>query len=74
MLDEAIEHVGTNISQGASEHIIVRLLEEEIISNREAKIILATMHRSSLPLNLPARDELRAIILKAILMTLKYEK
>lgn len=74
LIDEVIDQIGHSIPQIASEHIIHRLLEEDILTNREAKLILAATHRAHLPLHLPARDELRAIILTAMLKTLKYEK
>ena len=74
LLDEVIDQIGYSISQTAAEHIIHRLLDEDILTNREAKLVLAATHRAHLPLHLPARDELRAIILTAMLKTLKYEK
>jgi transcriptional regulator of stress and heat shock response len=74
LLDEVMDQIGTAIPQVASEHIIYRLLEEEVISNREAKLILSATHRTSIPVQLPVRDELRAVILKSMLATLKYEK
>lgn len=73
LLDEVMDQIGHSIPQVAAEHILIRLLEEEVLESREAKLIYAAMQRSSLPIALPARDELRAIILKAMLMTLKYE-
>jgi transcriptional regulator of stress and heat shock response len=74
LLDEIMEQIGVSIPQVASEHIVYRLLEEEVLSNREAKLILAATHRSNIPVQLPIRDELRAMILKSMLLTLKYEK
>ena len=74
LLDEIMEHIGVSIPQVASEHIVYRLLEEEVLSNREAKLMLAATHRTNIPVQLPIRDELRAMILKSMLLTLKYEK
>jgi len=74
LIDEVIDQIGKSIPQTAAEHIIHRLLDEEILTNREAKLVLAATHRAHLPLPLPARDELRAIILTGMLNTLKYEK
>ncbi|MCG4811560.1 CtsR family transcriptional regulator, partial [Faecalibacillus intestinalis] len=53
--------------------IILRLVEEEVISRREAKIMLSVMDRSVLYIQLPERDELRARMLKSMLTTLKYK-
>lgn len=74
LIDEVVDHIGRSITQAASEHIVYRLLEEDILTHREAKLLLAAIHRSNLPLPLPARDELRAYIFSAMLKTLKYEK
>lgn len=74
LIDEVIDQIGHSIPQTAAEHIIHRLQDEEILTNREAKLVLAATQRANLPLHLPARDELRAIILTAMLKTLKYEK
>ena len=74
LIDEVIDQIGRSISQTAAEHIVYRLNEEDILSNREARLVLAATHRANLPIQLPARDELRAIILSAMLRTLKYEK
>lgn len=51
----------------------MRLLEEEIISEREAKIMLNVIDRSVLYIDLPDRDELRARMLKAMLRTIKFD-
>ncbi|WP_456264284.1 hypothetical protein [Faecalibacillus intestinalis] len=53
--------------------MILRLVEEEVISRREAKIMLSVMDRSVLYIQLPERDELRARMLKSMLTTLKYK-
>ena len=54
--------------------ILYRLLEEEAISVRESKMILAAIDRTTLRLPLPERDELRARVLHAMLVTLLYDE
>ncbi|HLT55970.1 MAG TPA: CtsR family transcriptional regulator, partial [Bacillota bacterium] len=49
-----------------------RLLEEEIITKREAKIMLSAINRETLAFQLPVRDEIRSRILSAMLTQLKY--
>ncbi|MDP4086522.1 MAG: CtsR family transcriptional regulator [Bacillota bacterium] len=61
------------ISQSNAEDVIIRLVEEEIITSREAKIMLSVIDRSVLYIDLPYRDELRSRMLKAMLTTLKYK-
>lgn len=73
LIDHLISLVKTNIAQSSAEDVIYRLVEEEIITNREAKIMLSVIDRSVLYIELPFRDELRARMLKAMLTTLKYK-
>jgi transcriptional regulator of stress and heat shock response len=62
--------IGEQIDQGAAEGLIYRLEEEKYISVREANLIRAAMHRDTIALKLPQRDEVRARLLKAMLITL----
>ncbi|MFL4444138.1 MULTISPECIES: CtsR family transcriptional regulator [Heyndrickxia] len=73
LIDQLLVHIGNVISQSNAEAIILRLVEEEVISRREAKIMLSVMDRSVLYIQLPERDELRARMLKSMLTTLKYK-
>lgn len=59
------------MSQAASDDIILRLLEDGVISEREAKMMVSVMDRSVLYIDLPERDELRARMMKAMLTSLK---
>src|SRR5699024_2813598 len=40
LIDEMLSYVGTKIAQPAAEGLILRLLEEEVISKREARMML----------------------------------
>lgn len=73
LIDQLITIIGERVSQTSAEQIISRLLEEEVISRREAKIMMSIMDRSVLYIDLPYRDELRSRLLKAMLTTLKYK-
>ncbi|HZG71157.1 MAG TPA: CtsR family transcriptional regulator [Chondromyces sp.] len=73
LLDQLISLIGTRISQSNAEDVVYRLVEEEVISTREAKIMLSVMDRSVLYIDLPDRDELRARMLKAMIVSLKYK-
>ncbi|MFC4025698.1 CtsR family transcriptional regulator [Oceanobacillus longus] len=72
LIDEIIQMIGTAISQRSSIDVLERLLEEKLISKREAKIMLSAIDRTTLAFNLPLRDEVRARVLAAMLSTLKY--
>lgn len=73
LITQLIDLIGARISQASAEDVIFRLIEEEIITKREAKIMLSVINRSVLFINLPERDELRSRMLKAMLTTLKYK-
>ena len=73
LIDETVRQLGISASQQVAEDIIFRLINEEVISKREAKMMLAAVDRHILALNLPLRDEVRARILRAMLTTLKYD-
>lgn len=72
LIDDIIEMVSPTVTQQASVDVLERLLEEEIITGREAKIILAAIDRNTLAFQLPLRDEMRARILTSMLSELKY--
>ncbi|MGR3766446.1 CtsR family transcriptional regulator [Rossellomorea sp. NS-SX7] len=73
LIDQLVSLVTKAISQNTAADIIFRLVEEDIISEREAKIMLSVMDRSVIMVNLPERDVLRGRMLKAMLDSLKYE-
>jgi transcriptional regulator of stress and heat shock response len=73
LIDQLVSLVRNAISQSTAADIVFRLVEEEIISEREAKIMLSVMDRSVIMVDLPERDILRGRMLKAMLDSLKYE-
>ncbi|MFJ8237435.1 CtsR family transcriptional regulator [Ureibacillus sp. NPDC094379] len=73
LLEDMIKQIEHGATQSMAEDIVFRLIDEEVITKREAKLILAAIDRTTIRLQLPTRDELRSIILKAMLTTLKYD-
>ncbi|WP_439391193.1 transcriptional regulator CtsR [Bacillus velezensis] len=71
LINNIISQIHTHLSQAASDDIILRLLEDGVISKREAKMMVSVMDRSVLYIDLPERDELRARMMKAMLTSLK---
>ena len=75
---ELIEHILSGLEDGASHtmalDVVFRLIDEEVISERESKLILAAVDRTTIRIQLPERDEIRARILRAMLITLIYEQ
>lgn len=74
LLEHVLESLEDNASYTMAEDVVYRLLEEKVISEREAKLILAAVDRSTLRYLLPERDALRSRILQAMLVTLLYEE
>ncbi|MFD1038203.1 CtsR family transcriptional regulator [Virgibacillus byunsanensis] len=72
LIDEIIEMINPKITQQAAVDVLERLLEEELITEREAKLIVSAIGRETLAFQLPLRDEVRARILTSMLTTLKY--
>lgn len=73
LINHILSVVGKRLSQSAAEDIILRLVEENVISKREAKIMLSVVDRSVLYIDVPERDELRARMIEAMLNSLKYK-
>ena len=73
VISDIIGRLENGATQNMAEDIVFRLLDEEVVSKREAKLILSAIDRSTLLLPLPVRDEVRARILIAMLFTLKYQ-
>ena len=75
---DLIELILVSLECGASqtmmEYIVFRLIDEEVLTKREAKMMLAALDRTTLNTPLPQRDELRSRILRAMLLTFKYEQ
>ncbi|WP_438824015.1 CtsR family transcriptional regulator [Bacillus sp. JJ1773] len=73
LIEQLLSLIQGRLAQSSAEDVIIRLVEEEIITKREAKIMLSVIDRSVLYIELPYRDELRSRMLKAMLTTLKYK-
>lgn len=72
LVDEIIRMINPHVSQQAAVHVLERLREEKIITEREEKLMYSAIERTTLPFPLPERDEVRARILTAMLTALKY--
>jgi len=69
-LRELIELVGDSISSTKAAGLVQFMLEEGIISDREAELFKAAINRKNLEIPLPERDRLRARLLKAMIAAL----
>lgn len=66
MIIDICDIIGDSISQASAEGLVKRLLEEKLVTRREANLMLAAIGREVLRLGLPLRDQIRALILKAM--------
>ncbi|GIO15251.1 transcriptional regulator [Cohnella xylanilytica] len=62
--------VGEQIDQTTAEGLIYQLEESRFLTQREAYLLRAAVSRDVLQLKLPLRDEIRAKLLKAMLVAL----
>lgn len=67
-----MELIGPAISQQQALYIIDGLLENNLITEREAKMIAAIVDRETLKMDVAARDIFRANILKRLLPVINY--
>ncbi|HHV18797.1 MAG TPA: CtsR family transcriptional regulator [Thermoanaerobacterales bacterium] len=69
-LREIMDFIGETISGSDAKTIIQRLWEEDVITEREMKILCAAVNKYNLPLSPSDRNLIRARIMKAIITTL----
>lgn len=74
LIDEIIDMINPKISFQSAVDVVERLLDEDIITKREAQIMISALDRETLAFKLPLRDEVRARIFTQMLNTLKYMK
>ncbi|TDM12037.1 CtsR family transcriptional regulator [Macrococcus lamae] len=67
------ELTGSQITQQNAEHIIEGLYQNELITLREKRLLLVTIHRDILYVDVPYRDRIRANILQNVLTILQYQ-
>jgi len=72
LLDAIIKLIQPTVTQQASVDIVERLLEKEVITEREAKLMVSVIDRNIISVPLPIRDEVRSRMMTAMLTTLKY--
>lgn len=73
MIEEVMELINPRVSQSKAIDVLERLVDYEIITPRESKLLGSVIDRDVLAFSLPVRDEVRARIMTAMLFTLKYK-
>ncbi|WP_232699762.1 CtsR family transcriptional regulator [Brevibacillus daliensis] len=64
------ELIGTSITQPTADSIVERLLEESLLTQREATLIKIATSRQVLFVDTPLREQLRANILKHMIISI----
>jgi transcriptional regulator CtsR len=72
MIDDIIGMVQPTVTQQVAIDVLNRLVEEDLITEREMKIMASIMDRNVLAFQLPLRDEIRSRLLVTMLSELKY--
>ncbi len=67
-----MELIGPSISQQQAYYIIDGLFDNQLITEREAKLIAAVVDRETLTMDVQSRDIIRANILKRLLPVINY--
>ena len=68
-LMHVINSIGGSISAVSAEAIVKNCFEYDLITEREAKIIISALTEKALPLKQPVQDQVRARILKNMLVS-----
>lgn len=74
VIDKMVAIIGKTISERDAISIVKTLLKEEIVSRREAKLMLVAMEKTLYTGDRTVDELLRANILKSMLNALRYEK
>lgn len=70
LLDLICDQIGQQLSQDQAVHYIDRLQDNGVIDPGQASVMRAAVHRKVLALELPLRDQLRARILRSMLLAI----
>ncbi|MBN8237459.1 CtsR family transcriptional regulator [Halobacillus kuroshimensis] len=73
MIEDVMHLIHPRVSQSQAEDVLARLVEFDVITLREGKLLQSVIDRDVLAFPLPVRDEIRSRIMKAMLFTLKYK-
>jgi transcriptional regulator CtsR len=68
--EHIFQKISQQIDQSAAEGLIYQLEEAQFVTRREANLLKAAISREVLAIKLPYRDEIRAKLLKSMLISL----
>ncbi|MBA4495853.1 CtsR family transcriptional regulator [Paenactinomyces guangxiensis] len=68
--EDLLQKIGDHIPQITAEHVISRLLEENLMTPREALLMRRLVSRETLQLPIPLRDQMRARMMRMMITTI----
>jgi len=71
LLDEISRWVGNDLTEQAAEDYLVRLINEQLLTRREAILIQSLLQKESLPMALEDQRRMRAHLMQTVLQTIK---
>ena len=71
LLDEMSRWVGNDLTEQAAEDYLVRLINEQLLTRREAILIQSFLQKESLPMALEDQRRMRAHLMQTVLQTIK---
>ena len=71
LLDEISRWVGNDLTEQAAEDYLVRLINEQLLTRREAILIQSLLQKESLPMALEDQRRMRAHLMQTVLKTIK---
>jgi transcriptional regulator CtsR len=72
--EDLLEKIGDSIPQLPAEHVIARLLEDHLMTKREALLMQRLISRETLQLPIPLRDQMRARMMRMMVTILLASK
>ncbi|AUS07598.1 CtsR family transcriptional regulator [Laceyella sacchari] len=70
VFEEMLDQIGEAVPQLTAEHVIIRLVEEKLMTKREAVLMQRLISRETLQLPIPLRDQMRARMMRILISTL----
>ncbi|MRG29779.1 CtsR family transcriptional regulator [Laceyella tengchongensis] len=70
VFEEMLDQIGEAVPQLTAEHVIIRLVEEKLMTKREAVLMQRLISRETLQLPIPMRDQMRARMMRILISTL----
>ena len=71
LLDEMSAWVGDQLTEQAAEDYLIRLMNEQLLTRREAILIQSLLRKESLPMEVEDQHRMRAHLMQSLLQTIK---